>query len=144
MNCVLFEEDFGGKLEGVHGLFLPPGFSGNCVGCGKKGFCYFTEFSNHINLKLTTQPKKQKHLKCYLVRNAQGALTKGPLICWRGSGERFGSGGVGPGEPRCWQPTWQRPICSGHDCRQELSLWRSDATLHGGYAVYVSLIVWAI
>ncbi|KAG8524773.1 Protein GREB1 [Galemys pyrenaicus] len=62
------------------------GFSGNCVGCGKKGFCYFTEFSNHINLKLTTQPKKQKHLKCYLVRNAQGALVQGPLICWKGSG----------------------------------------------------------
>ncbi|XP_073905287.1 protein GREB1 isoform X3 [Castor canadensis] len=61
------------------------GFSGNCVGCGKKGFCYFTEFSNHINLKLTTQPKKQKHLKYYLVRNAQGALTKGPSICWKGS-----------------------------------------------------------
>ncbi|XP_017657979.1 protein GREB1 isoform X2 [Nannospalax galili] len=61
------------------------GFSGNCVGCGKKGFCYFTEFSNHINLKLTTQPKKQKHLKYYLIRNAQGALTKGPLICWKGS-----------------------------------------------------------
>ncbi|XP_012659146.1 protein GREB1 [Otolemur garnettii] len=61
------------------------GFSGNCVGCGKKGFCYFTEFSNHINLKLTTQPKKQKHLKYYLVRNAQGTLTKGPLICWKGS-----------------------------------------------------------
>ncbi|ERE68293.1 protein GREB1 [Cricetulus griseus] len=62
------------------------GFSGNCVGCGKKGFCYFTEFSNHINLKLSTQPKKQKHLKYYLARNAQGALTKGPLICWKGSG----------------------------------------------------------
>ncbi|XP_076415733.1 protein GREB1 isoform X4 [Peromyscus maniculatus bairdii] len=61
------------------------GFSGNCVGCGKKGFCYFTEFSNHINLKLSTQPKKQKHLKYYLVRNAHGALTKGPLICWKGS-----------------------------------------------------------
>ncbi|XP_054557356.1 protein GREB1 isoform X5 [Talpa occidentalis] len=61
------------------------GFSGNCVGCGKKGFCYFTEFSNHINLKLTAQPKKQKHLKCYLVRNAQGALMQGPLICWKGS-----------------------------------------------------------
>ncbi|XP_006869510.1 PREDICTED: protein GREB1 isoform X1 [Chrysochloris asiatica] len=61
------------------------GFSGNCVGCGKKGFCYFTEFSNHINLKLTTQPKKQKHLKYYLVRNAHGTLTKGPLICWKGS-----------------------------------------------------------
>ncbi|CAH6786825.1 protein GREB1 [Phodopus roborovskii] len=61
------------------------GFSGNCVGCGKKGFCYFTEFSNHINLKLSTQPKKQKHLKYYLARNAQGALTKGPLICWKGS-----------------------------------------------------------
>ncbi|XP_058524249.1 protein GREB1 isoform X2 [Ochotona princeps] len=61
------------------------GFSGNCVGCGKKGFCYFTEFSHHINLKLASQPKKQKHLKYYLVRNAQGALTKGPLICWKGS-----------------------------------------------------------
>lgn len=75
-------------------FFPVPGFSGNCVGCGKKGFCYFTEFSNHINLKLTTQPKKQKHLKYYLIRNAQGALTKGPLICWKGSGER----------PRGWGP----------------------------------------
>lgn len=61
------------------------GFSGNCVGCGRKGFCYFTEFSNHINLKLSTQPKKQKLLKYYLVRDAHGALTKGPLICWKGS-----------------------------------------------------------
>ncbi|KAG9494604.1 hypothetical protein GDO78_002112 [Eleutherodactylus coqui] len=61
------------------------GFSGNCVGCGEKGFRYFTEFSNHINLKLTTQPKKQKHLKYYLVRNAQGWLTKGALISWKGA-----------------------------------------------------------
>lgn len=68
-------------------LFIASGFSGNCVGCGKKGFCYFTEFSNHINLKLTTQPKKQKHLKYYLVRNAQGTLTKGSAICWKGAGE---------------------------------------------------------
>ncbi|XP_040209983.1 GREB1-like protein isoform X1 [Rana temporaria] len=59
------------------------GFSGNCVGCGERGFRYFTEFSNHINLKLTTQPKKQKHLKCYLGRNSQGLLCKGPLICWK-------------------------------------------------------------
>uniref|UniRef100_A0A4W3J5R9 GREB1 like retinoic acid receptor coactivator n=1 Tax=Callorhinchus milii TaxID=7868 RepID=A0A4W3J5R9_CALMI len=59
------------------------GFSGNCVGCGEKGFRYFTEFSNHINLKLTTQPKKQKHLKYYLVKNSQGVLSKGPLICWK-------------------------------------------------------------
>ncbi|XP_028925448.1 GREB1-like protein isoform X3 [Ornithorhynchus anatinus] len=59
------------------------GFSGNCIGCGERGFRYFTEFSNHINLKLTTQPKKQKHLKYYLVRNAQGVLTRGPLICWK-------------------------------------------------------------
>lgn len=59
------------------------GFSGNCVGCGEKGFRYFTEFSNHINLKLSTQPKKQKHLKYYLVKNSQGALSKGPLICWK-------------------------------------------------------------
>uniref|UniRef100_A0A3Q3KBS3 GREB1 like retinoic acid receptor coactivator n=1 Tax=Monopterus albus TaxID=43700 RepID=A0A3Q3KBS3_MONAL len=60
------------------------GFSGNCVGCGEKGFRYFTEFSNHINLKLSTQPKKQKHLKYYLVKNPQGALCKGSLICWKG------------------------------------------------------------
>uniref|UniRef100_A0A3P8W038 GREB1 like retinoic acid receptor coactivator n=1 Tax=Cynoglossus semilaevis TaxID=244447 RepID=A0A3P8W038_CYNSE len=59
------------------------GFSGNCMGCGEKGFRYFTEFSNHINLKLSTQPKKQKHLKYYLVKNSQGALCKGPLICWK-------------------------------------------------------------
>lgn len=54
------------------------------MGCGEKGFRYFTEFSNHINLKLSTQPKKQKHLKYYLVKNIQGALCKGPLICWKG------------------------------------------------------------
>uniref|UniRef100_A0A8C4S9B6 Growth regulating estrogen receptor binding 1 n=1 Tax=Erpetoichthys calabaricus TaxID=27687 RepID=A0A8C4S9B6_ERPCA len=63
------------------------GFSGNCVGCGEKGFRYFTEFSNHINLKLTTQPKKQKHLRYLLIRNAQGTLVKGPLICWKGTGK---------------------------------------------------------
>ncbi|KAB5562529.1 hypothetical protein PHYPO_G00018820 [Pangasianodon hypophthalmus] len=62
------------------------GFSGNCMGCGEKGFRYFTEFSNHINLKLTTQPKKQKHLKYHLLRNAQGVLVKGPPICWKGIG----------------------------------------------------------
>ncbi|XP_069742407.1 protein GREB1 isoform X3 [Narcine bancroftii] len=61
------------------------GFSGTCVGCGEKGFRYFTEFSNHINLKLATQPKKQKHLKYYLIKNSQGILTKGPLICWKGT-----------------------------------------------------------
>uniref|UniRef100_A0A673A2V2 Growth regulating estrogen receptor binding 1 n=1 Tax=Sphaeramia orbicularis TaxID=375764 RepID=A0A673A2V2_9TELE len=55
------------------------GFSGNCVGCGEKGFRYFTEFSNHINLKLSTQPKKQKHLKYYLVKNSQG------LLNWHGA-----------------------------------------------------------
>ncbi|KAL4623357.1 GREB1-like protein [Arapaima gigas] len=61
------------------------GFLGNCVGCGEKGFRYFTEFCNHINLKLSTQPKKQKHLKYYLVRNSQGALCKGPPISWKDS-----------------------------------------------------------
>ncbi|XP_066554338.1 protein GREB1 isoform X2 [Amia ocellicauda] len=60
------------------------GFSGNCIGCGEN-FRYFTEFSNHINLKLTTQPKKQKHLKYYLFRNTQGTLAKGALICWKGT-----------------------------------------------------------
>ncbi|GAA6083453.1 protein GREB1 isoform X3 [Tachysurus ichikawai] len=64
------------------------GFSGNCMGCGEKGFRYFTEFSNHINLKLTTQPKKQKHLKYHLLRNAQGMLVKGPPICWKGIDSR--------------------------------------------------------
>uniref|UniRef100_A0A3B5AYC2 GREB1 like retinoic acid receptor coactivator n=1 Tax=Stegastes partitus TaxID=144197 RepID=A0A3B5AYC2_9TELE len=67
------------------------GFSGNCVGCGEKGFRYFTEFSNHINLKLSTQPKKQKHLKYYLVKNSQGALCKGPLICWKGRNRPYKS-----------------------------------------------------
>jgi hypothetical protein len=66
-------------------VFLISGFSGNCIGCGERGFRYFTEFSNHINLKLTTQPKKQKHLKYYLVRTSQGVLSKGPLICWKGN-----------------------------------------------------------
>ncbi|XP_036290530.1 protein GREB1 isoform X2 [Pipistrellus kuhlii] len=80
------------------------GFSGNCVGCGKKGFCYFTEFSHHINLKLTTQPKKQKHLKCYLVRNAQGALTPGPLICWRGSEFRGRPTPAGPASSALFPP----------------------------------------
>ncbi|KAF6088068.1 GREB1 like retinoic acid receptor coactivator [Phyllostomus discolor] len=70
-------------LPDDHGKNALLGFSGNCIGCGERGFRYFTEFSNHINLKLTTQPKKQKHLKYYLVRSAQGVLSKGPLICWK-------------------------------------------------------------
>ncbi|RMC15520.1 hypothetical protein DUI87_07714 [Hirundo rustica rustica] len=53
-------------LPDDHGKNALLGFSGNCIGCGERGFRYFTEFSNHINLKLTTQPKKQKHLKYYL------------------------------------------------------------------------------
>lgn len=67
---------------------LVPGFSGNCVGCGEKGFRYFTDFANHINLKLSTQPKKQKHLKYLLYRNNQSVLVKGAPICWRGHGKR--------------------------------------------------------
>ncbi|XP_052597473.1 GREB1-like protein isoform X2 [Peromyscus californicus insignis] len=70
-------------LPDDHGKNALLGFSGNCIGCGERGFRYFTEFSNHINLKLTTQPKKQKHLKYYLVRTSQGVLSKGPLICWK-------------------------------------------------------------
>nr|XP_025034989.1 protein GREB1 isoform X3 [Pelodiscus sinensis] len=85
------------------------GFSGNCVGCGKKGFCYFTEFSNHINLKLTTQPKKQKHLKYYLVRNAQGTLTKGSVICWKGAEFRGRQASSGP----CSSTLFQLPESSG-------------------------------
>ncbi|NWH81676.1 GREB1 protein, partial [Piaya cayana] len=85
------------------------GFSGNCVGCGKKGFCYFTEFSNHINLKLTTQPKKQKHLKYYLVRNAQGTLTKGSVICWKGAEFR----GRQSSSSTCSSTSFQLPESSG-------------------------------
>ncbi|XP_077991661.1 GREB1-like protein [Glandiceps talaboti] len=59
------------------------GFSGNCVGCGEKGFRYFTEFSHHINLKLTTQAKKQKHLKYYVISNKQGHLVRGQPIEWK-------------------------------------------------------------
>lgn len=101
-----------------------PGFSGNCVGCGKKGFCYFTEFSSHMNLKVTTQPKKQKHLKYYLIRNAQGALTKGPLICWKGSGEQ-GVGcekGAPPSEPgACRHDSGPRLLCSRRGFGQHAS-----------------------
>ncbi|XP_045579351.1 protein GREB1 isoform X1 [Salmo salar] len=60
------------------------GFSGNCMGCGEKGFRYFTEFSYHINLKLSTQPKKQKHLKYHLYKDSQGQLVRGAAICWKG------------------------------------------------------------
>ncbi|XP_066575361.1 GREB1-like protein isoform X1 [Amia ocellicauda] len=76
------------------------GFSGNCVGCGEKGFRYFTEFSNHINLKLATQPKKQKHLKYYLVKNSQGALCKGPLICWKDCKTRQSCSSTSSAKPR--------------------------------------------
>jgi hypothetical protein len=128
----LFEEEAGGELKGRqrgswHASFCP-GFSGNCVGCGKKGFCYFTEFSNHINLKLTTQPKKQKHLKYYLVRNAQGALTKGPLICWKGSGEGGAAICRGRGEG-----SW---VCipSGHcEARRGWDLCTEVQAIAGGY-----------
>lgn len=58
------------------------------MGCGEKGFRYFTEFSNHINLKLRIQPKKQKYLKYNLYRNSQGVLVKGAPICWMGHGKR--------------------------------------------------------
>ncbi|XP_077022495.1 GREB1-like protein isoform X2 [Tamandua tetradactyla] len=71
--------------------FSSAGFSGNCIGCGERGFRYFMEFSNHINLKVTTQPKKQNCLKCYLVRSSQGVLSKGPLIYWKESRSRQSS-----------------------------------------------------
>ncbi|XP_054471608.1 protein GREB1 [Anoplopoma fimbria] len=74
------------------------GFLGNCMGCGEKGFRYFTEFSNHINLKLSTQPKKQKHLKYHLYRNNQGVLIKGAPICWRGHDGRMRKMGSGLSE----------------------------------------------
>lgn len=70
--------------------FVPifPGFLGNCVGCGEKGFRYFTDFANHINLKLSSQPKKQKHLRYFLYRNNQSVLVRGAPICWRGHGKK--------------------------------------------------------
>uniref|UniRef100_A0A8C2BSJ2 GREB1-like protein n=1 Tax=Cyprinus carpio TaxID=7962 RepID=A0A8C2BSJ2_CYPCA len=94
------------------------GFSGNCVGCGEKGFRYFTEFSNHINLKLSTQPKKQKHLKYHLVKNSQGALCKGTLICWKGTTLTMckmpPSSAMSSGPPkkrhRSWHPTALVPV----------------------------------
>ncbi|KAK2094568.1 GREB1-like protein [Saguinus oedipus] len=61
-----FLPDDNGKNALLGQEIFHEGFSGNCIGCGERGFRYFTEFSNHINLKLTTQPKKQKHLKYYL------------------------------------------------------------------------------
>jgi len=64
------------------------GFSGNCIGCGATGFRYFTEFSTHINLKLATQPKKQKHLKYYILKDKDGKWTKGALIPWKGTETR--------------------------------------------------------
>ncbi|KAM4592963.1 protein GREB1 [Odontesthes bonariensis] len=76
-------------LPDERGLNALLGFSGNCMGCGEKGFRYFTEFSNHINLKLSTQPKKQKYLKYHLCRNNQGILVKGAPICWRGNDGRM-------------------------------------------------------
>ncbi|XP_063333717.1 protein GREB1 [Pelmatolapia mariae] len=76
-------------LPDERGRYALLGFSGNCMGCGEKGFRYFTEFSNHINLKLNTQPKKQKHLKYYLYRNSQGLLVRGAPICWRGNDGRM-------------------------------------------------------
>ncbi|XP_036066792.1 protein GREB1 isoform X3 [Oryzias melastigma] len=81
------------------------GFSGNCMGCGEKGFRYFTEFSNHINLKLSTQPKKQKHLRYHLYRNKQGMLVKGAPICWR----------VNDGRIRPIRPTLSESSLSSHE-----------------------------
>ncbi|XP_054250684.1 GREB1-like protein [Indicator indicator] len=86
-------------LPDDHGKNALLGFSGNCIGCGERGFRYFTEFSNHINLKLTTQPKKQKHLKYYLVRSSQGVLSKGPLICWKECRSRQSSAASLPAKP---------------------------------------------
>uniref|UniRef100_A0A3B4UW98 GREB1 like retinoic acid receptor coactivator n=1 Tax=Seriola dumerili TaxID=41447 RepID=A0A3B4UW98_SERDU len=97
------------------------GFSGNCVGCGEKGFRYFTEFSNHINLKLSTQPKKQKHLKYYLVKNSQGALCKGPLICWKGNKKKTNILLQMWSLTMCFSiryvPAFLIPLCAFSDCK---------------------------
>ena len=71
------------------------------MGCGEKGFRYFTEFSNHINLKLSTQPKKQKLLKYLLHRTPQGQLVRGAPIYWRGPGEGGWKGVTGV--PEGWE-----------------------------------------
>uniref|UniRef100_H3C203 Growth regulating estrogen receptor binding 1 n=1 Tax=Tetraodon nigroviridis TaxID=99883 RepID=H3C203_TETNG len=87
VDCRFLPDDRG------HNALL--GFSGNCVGCGEKAFRYFTDFANHINLKLSTQPKKQKHLKYFLYRNNQSLLVKGAPICWRGHDVRIKRNGSG-------------------------------------------------
>ncbi|KAM9817518.1 LOW QUALITY PROTEIN: protein GREB1 [Neosynchiropus ocellatus] len=79
--------------RGRHALL---GFSGNCIGCGEKGFQYFTEFSLHINLKLSSQPMKQKHLKYHLYRNNQGVLVRGAPVCWRAHDGRVKVRGSSP------------------------------------------------
>lgn len=58
------------------------GFVGDCVGCGRR-FRFFTEFSHHINLKLATQPKKQKHLKYYIETTSNGELIRGKPLGWK-------------------------------------------------------------
>ena len=63
------------------------GFVGDCVGCGRR-FRFFTEFSHHINLKLATQPKKQKHLKYYIETTSNGELIRGKPLGWKGSSSR--------------------------------------------------------
>lgn len=68
--------------------FSLQGFSGNCVGCGRQGFRYFTEFCHHCNMKLTTQPKKQKHIRFYVIRSPAGVLTRGDPILWRAESRR--------------------------------------------------------
>lgn len=74
------------------------GFSGNCVGCGEKGFRYFTEFAHHINLKLISQAKKQKHLKYYIIANKQGHWIRGPLIPWKECKKSMTEDGDSPDE----------------------------------------------
>ena len=53
------------------------------MGCGRR-FRFFTEFSHHINLKLATQPKKQKHLKYYIETTSNGELIRGKPLGWKG------------------------------------------------------------
>lgn len=85
------------------------GFSGNCIGCGAKGFRYFTEFSSHINLKLATQPKKQKHLKYYIVTEPSGRLRKGLAIPWKVEGRKRTFPLTGPYVPAAYTSAKTEP-----------------------------------
>lgn len=75
----------GGDSPGL----LPPPVLWELCRLWQKNFCYFTEFSNHINLEADPQPKEAEALEIYL-RSAtpRGLSPKGPSFAGRSSGEQ--------------------------------------------------------